>query len=698
MQKIHLFARELISPSHREYEALYIFLGLTLGVSSVFYFLTPYCWLILGTFLLFLFFANKKGRKVLLLYLIAFFIGAIFLLCLSFPSRGTGEYSGLVIDSKDNYFILWTFKGRYYVYSYDHAYEIGDILNIYGKAEEFSSTSYEGRFYFPEYLAKRGISSRLYPYDVNSLWSFPFRIRDRQEEFLSSFSPLAKGLIDSLLFDRKDYDNDIISLSSSLGALYFLSSSGLVFQAFLFLFSYLLSLKIEKKKAQKWTFFFSLILLPLYLRKIGVWRVVLTRGLSLFIDKKGYRKPLRVDLVSYAGLTMLLLDPFMGLQSSFLIGYGLSLLLPLSSGFLNRYEGRRKKITTSFLVLFFLFPVFLTGNSFHLLSPIYSFIFKPLTLPFAFLSLISYLINVPFIALLNGYSGFIYGCLNVFSYADVIIPFGDFSGFVIYFYYLILISIIYFLEIGFPLPANFLNHLLLIMNLVRIFAPMNLVSASITFINVGQGDSILIRDGYNAVLIDTGGNISFDMAEEVLIPYFRKIGLYHLDALITTHDDYDHSGAANSLISTLWVDEWISEPSSFPYKKGNIVLDNLNIYSYSSTEENDNSLVLYSEFIGRKWLFMGDAPSSIEMEIAGDNQNLDCDVLKIGHHGSNTSTSEDFLDLVTPEEAIISVGKNNTYGHPHEEILERLSERGIKIRRTDIEGSITYSTLRSFSS
>ena len=87
---------------------------------------------------------------------------------------------------------------------------------------------------------------------------------------------------------------------------------------------------------------------------------------------------------------------------------------------------------------------------------------------------------------------------------------------------------------------------------------------------------------------------------------------------------------------------------------------------------------------------MGDAPSEIEKEIIKKYKKLDCDILKVGHHGSDTSSSLEFLKAVTPEEAIISCGVNNSYGHPSEEVVNRLNDLDIKIRRTDLEGTIEY--------
>ncbi|MCX5775573.1 MAG: ComEC/Rec2 family competence protein, partial [Firmicutes bacterium] len=217
----------------------------------------------------------------------------------------------------------------------------------------------------------------------------------------------------------------------------------------------------------------------------------------------------------------------------------------------------------------------------------------------------------------------------------------------------------------------------------------NVLTNSVTFINVGQGDSILIREGQNTVLIDTGGSIYFDIATECLIPYFKKEKISKIDYLITTHNDNDHNGGKESLMNKFRVQNYVSLFQAFPLQFGSLNLVNLNTYATDQTDDNDSSLFLYLEFLNRKWLFTGDASTVIETKIIKDNPNLDVDILKVGHHGSDSSTSDAFLQAITPTEAIISVGKN-IYGHPTAKVLARLAKYGIKVRRTDIEGTISY--------
>lgn len=249
---------------------------------------------------------------------------------------------------------------------------------------------------------------------------------------------------------------------------------------------------------------------------------------------------------------------------------------------------------------------------------------------------------------------------------------------------------LYFYNIGL---TNFGNLFAILQISSLLFPSLPLENAfvqQISFINVGQGDSILIRDKNVTVMIDTGGISSFDLAKEVTIPFLRKQKIYKIDCLIASHQDYDHIGAKNSLISNFSVRKYVESRDDFPLKVGNLTFNNYNIYDYN--DENEKSLVLSLDFMGKNFLFTGDADIEIEKKILKDNPNLKTDVLKIGHHGSKTSSSYAFLETLHPEMCIISVGQNNKYGHPNEEVINRLKKLKLKYRRTDLEGTITYKT------
>ncbi|VEF47724.1 DNA internalization-related competence protein ComEC/Rec2 [Bacillus freudenreichii] len=254
-------------------------------------------------------------------------------------------------------------------------------------------------------------------------------------------------------------------------------------------------------------------------------------------------------------------------------------------------------------------------------------------------------------------------------------------------------------------------------------------SGEVVFIDVGQGDSVLIKLPYNrgVYLIDTGGQLSFPIEEwqerrrpykigrDTLIPFLKSKGIRRIDKLILTHSDTDHIGAAEELIGEIKIGEILISPNSWvkPIMAGTLdkaMKANINVkeikagYGWENKsgifhmvypfddeyEGNDDSLVLYASFGGLRWLFTGDLEKEGEKEMGSAYGRLKTDVLKVGHHGSRGSTSTAFIEMVRPEYAIISAGKSNRYGHPHLEVLEILEGESVQILRTDEHGAIHF--------
>lgn len=254
-----------------------------------------------------------------------------------------------------------------------------------------------------------------------------------------------------------------------------------------------------------------------------------------------------------------------------------------------------------------------------------------------------------------------------------------------------------------------------------IFAGEN--TLNVYFIDVGQADSILLENKGHYMLIDAGNNEDGPK----LVNYFNEQDIKEFDYVVGTHAHEDHIGGMDDIIKNFKINNFYMPDAITTTKTFEDVLDALEetnvifqtpkvnqtfnlqdttITTLSVTADeknlNDTSIVLKVKYGTNTFLFMGDASTKIEKNLL--NKDIKSDVLKVGHHGSRYSTSLEFLKKVSPEYAVISVGENNTYKHPHEEILKRLEEQNIQIYRTDKQGTIlaksngsiiTFSTIKT---
>ena len=408
----------------------------------------------------------------------------------------------------------------------------------------------------------------------------------------------------------------------------------------------------------------------------------------------------KIDILLLTLGVSLLINPFIIYDLGYIYSYTITFFLVLSSSTLKKKNKINKIIYISFLSFLVSIPITIY-NSFEIniisillniiLVPIISIIILPITILtyiFPILDSILYL----FTNTLETISLFI----SKINITKIIFP--KPSLLIIVLYYII------FLLSYQNKKYFYLNIILLIIIYISPYLNSNF---EVVMFEVGEADCHLIKYPYNknTILIDTGKN-EYKIKNEV-IPYLKSIGIKKIDYLIITHGDEDHIGGSITLINNFQVKNVILNKGTFtdiekeliknlnkkkiPYQINinKINISNHTIYLLNNTKynnENDNSIITYFTYQKYKFLYMGDASITTEDNLL-ENYNLNnISILKVGHHGSNTSSSKDFISQINPSISLISVGKNNIYHHPNKEVINNLSKS--RIYRTDINNMV----------
>lgn len=408
----------------------------------------------------------------------------------------------------------------------------------------------------------------------------------------------------------------------------------------------------------------------------------------------------KIDILLLTLGVSLLINPFIIYDLGYIYSYTITFFLVLSSSTLKKKNKINKIIYISLLSFLVSIPITIY-NSYEIniisillniiLVPIISIIILPLTILtyiFPILDSILYL----FANTLETISLFI----SKINITKIIFP--KPSLLIIVLYYII------FLLSYQNKKYFYLNIILLIIIYISPYLNSNF---EVVMFEVGEADCHLIKYPYNknTILIDTGKN-EYKIKNEV-IPYLKSIGIKKIDYLIITHGDEDHIGGSITLINNFQVKNVILNKGTFtdiekeliknlnkkkiPYQINinKINLSNHTIYLLNNTKynnENDNSIITYFTYQKYKFLYMGDASINTEDNLL-ENYNLNnISILKVGHHGSNTSSSKDFISQINSSISLISVGKNNIYHHPNKEVINNLSKS--RIYRTDINNMV----------
>lgn len=662
--------------------------------------------------------------------------------------------------------------------------KIGNIIKVRGKLRQFEEAANKGNFDSRKYYLSLGFYGKIeagtievinseYSGIRQGLYELRMEIIERLEKLCSDnkgiFSIInnKNGIIGAIILgDKTDLDSDIKELYSVSGIAHILAISGLHIS--------FIGMVIYRLLRRRFRFLFSAaVSIPVVLSfgimsgfGISTIRAIIMFILKIIGEVLG-RKYDAITAISLAGLVLLVQNPFVVCNSGFQMSFGaiiaIVLILPIVEEILNTDNKIIKVLSANFTISLVMNPI-LAWNYYEL--PTFSFLLNIVVVPLMSVVIVSSIVGIFCSCIMFGFGKVVIfpGCgilelytflcniINKSSVASIVV--GQPKVTIIIVYYAILLVVLFGLknirtkytraekerniikkETGLVLEKKAKKERrikgqnvklrlacivgFLLLNCLIYYIPNP--GFYITFINVGQGDGILIHgDNGTKVMVDGGSTSEKQVAKNCIVPYLKAEGIGTIDYSIITHTDKDHiSGILEILennnsnrirIKNLVMPDINMKDDTYneliekaKLKKINVLYikkgDTLSlgktkikcIYPETTTtasDKNDYCTVLSVKNKTSKILLTGDISKEIEEKIKDDIEE-NYTVLKVAHHGSNYSSSEKFLKKVNPKYSIISVGKNNSYGHPGNETMERLRKQGGVIYRTDEKGGIT---------
>lgn len=576
----------------------------------------------------------------------------------------------------------------------------GDKIKVKGTLITPSKNTNQNTFNYQKYLYHKKIYYLVKATSINKIannHNYLYTIKNTLYQKIDKLK--SSNYIKTLLFCDNTLAKEIKESYRTNGISHLFSVSGMHINFFVsIIYLYLNKITYNKRIKYLITNIFIITYLILFPSSSLLRSAVMSILYSI-----NYLLKLKIKKMDILLLTLgvsLLINPFIIYDLGYIYSYTITFFLVLSSSTLKKKNKINKIIYISLLSFLVSIPITIY-NSYEIniisillniiLVPIISIIILPLTILtyiFPILDSILYL----FTNTLETISLFI----SKINITKIIFP--KPSLLIIVLYYII------FLLSYQNKKYFYLNIILLIIIYISPYLNSNF---EVVMFEVGEADCHLIKYPYNknTILIDTGKN-EYKIKNEV-IPYLKSIGIKKIDYLIITHGDEDHIGGSITLINNFQVKNVILNKGTFtdiekeliknlnkkkiPYQINinKINLSNHTIYLLNNTKynnENDNSIITYFTYQKYKFLYMGDASITTEDNLL-ENYNLNnISILKVGHHGSNTSSSKDFISQINPSISLISVGENNIYHHPNKEVINNLSKS--RIYRTDINNMV----------
>lgn len=674
--------------------------------------------------------AQKKNAKLIIFPLL------IFLVCLNYSLRDyklkdfTGEVTGKAISSSENKSVLKTssLNGKKFVTKilFYEKLERGGTYKIIGEFAPPLPAMNEGNFDYAKNKKAQGIYAlgKINSFRKISQPNIFYKISnaciDRAKKFYrDNLDERNSKLMSSIvLADRSLMEESEKDRFNTLGMSHILAVSGLhIGVLVLFLEGIIKGLTKNKKLTDilvTGLIFFYIVTIGMPISALRAFLFYLLYKANIYL-----KKDLDLKKIYFLSLSIILfINPMAIYSTSLLMSYGaifgLIFVYPVLNSRLAGSGLVKKSFVGTSSVIISLFPLInYYFDGFSLLVFAANLLIVPIY---------SVIITLGFIMGLGIFPGFLGKVLNILMNAtfgleslfaakgSIFLALKAFKFDYIFVYYILLLLILNRHKLREIIEPN-LKIIEIYMAVFFVLTSLGILRDLNTYkeshLYIGQGDCTLISFRGKNYLIDTGGARQENkIAEKFLFPTLKLRGLTKIDGIFISHFDEDHAGNLNKILKKYRVDNiFINHLPEDPEilenaeKFSNIVIlkkgDKVKILgdtlaevlsdSEKSEEENDNSMVLLINHRGFKTLFTGDISENVERKI-----NRDIDILKVAHHGSKTSTSKEFLENTSPKFALISAGVNNSYGHPHQEVLQNLEKHGIIYYVTARDGQVDF--------
>lgn len=657
-----------------------------------FYFICSYLFFVI--YILYI----KKQINIVFLGCIVFVLSLCYALLTDFKEIEIQQNLNItMIDSYEDYdrYTLKYSRYKFHMYGQKNQYQIGDVLYVKAQVTPYRSQSVPYGFDAKNYYLSFGVYGKL---DVKELEyvGHQFHLFEFREKLKNNIRELkSSSYVEAFIFGEKIKDEQTKDFYKNFDILYLFTVSGLhIFILMLGLKKLLYMFNLDDKFQQGTLFLFYLIIGYLNTFSFAVLRLLLFFIIKQ-INKKYEVNMQNLDMLFLTFLVLIIYNIgfiyHQGFILTFVILIGLELIHPLLQG----YQGLVQKLMMSLAISIMIIPFY---NDIYILQilllPMIIILVTMILYPFSILTFILPAVDQMYRYLLDWFEKMIFWISNF--QIHFFIPKFDLLQSVVY--YLLLIGICFsksFIDI---FKRTLLSMLIIL--LLSVFR-INQQMESITFLDVGQGDTAIVNTNNCKMAID---------AFDGLPTYLKDQGIYELDYLILTHSHEDHMKEAFQVMKDIKVNEVIVSyyDDRYPFynqnvlklkandkiKCGSINIDFLGpIKDYEN--ENNVSLVFQMKYDGQIFLFTGDIEENAEYDLVEKyGHQLKSDVLKAPHHGSITSSTELFLSIVKPRVVVISLSMSNKYGFPAEEVVKRYEKMSCLIFRTDEQGTITYQAKR----